>query len=89
MSGGNASALSINHDTEQQHSFYRVQDKTHSRLKIMTPENECNWTILMLHIVLRPFHLMCGEQDNITELENISLAPSRLKMVDLRPGYTV
>ena len=78
MSGGNASAQSINHDTEQQR-FYRVQDKTHSRL--MTPENEYYWTILMFHIVLRSFHLMCGEQDNITEQENISLAPSRLKMV--------
>ena len=79
MSGGNASALSINHDTEQQHSFYRVQDKTHSRPKIMTPENECNWTILMLHIVLRPFHLMCGEQDNINGGKY--LAATRLKMV--------
>ena len=72
MSGGNASAQSINHDTEQQR-FYRVQDKTHSRL--MTPENECNWTILMLHIVLRSFHLMCGEQDNITGGKYITDTP--------------
>ena len=78
MSGGNASAQSINHDTER-HRFYRVQDKTHSRLKIMTPENECNWTILMFHIVLRPFHLMCGEQDNITGEKYRT--PTRLKMV--------
>ena len=78
MSGGNASAQSINHDTEQGR-FYRVQDKTHYRLKIMTPENECNWTLLMLHIVLRPFHLMCGEQDNINGGKY--LAATRLKMV--------
>ena len=72
MSGGNASAQSINHDTEKQR-FYRVQDKTHSRL--MTPENEYYWTILMFHIVLRSFHLMCGEQDNITGGKYITDTP--------------